>query len=148
MHTWCVMLYFVINILPTSTPSAKYMHQLSGSSLVQVMACCLSSTKPLPEPLLPYCELDSWEQISVKFASEFYDFHSRKCNWKCLLSKWRPFYSGGDESMYSCNPFIYICEASFTETWAFISPSANEIWLKDMNRVIYSIVWTNYYIIS
>ena len=38
--------------------------------------------KPLPEPMLPYCQLDSWEQISVKFEFEFYHFHSRKCIWK------------------------------------------------------------------
>ena len=55
------------------------------------MACRLFSAKPLPEPMLAYCQLDSWEQISVKFQSEFYHFHSRKCIWKCCLPEWRPF---------------------------------------------------------
>ena len=27
--------------------------------------------KPLPEPMLAYCQLDSWEQISVKFEFAF-----------------------------------------------------------------------------
>ena len=27
--------------------------------------------KPLSVPMLAYCQLDSWEQISVKFESEF-----------------------------------------------------------------------------
>ena len=44
------------------------------------MSCCLFSAKPLPEPMLVYCQLDSWEQISVK------------CNivphWLCACSKW------------------------------------------------------------
>ena len=44
-----------------------------------------------------YCQLDSWEHISVKFESEFYHFQSRKLNWKCCLPQWQPFYPGGDE---------------------------------------------------
>ena len=34
------------------------------------MACRLFGAKPLPEPMLVYCQLDSWEQISVKFESD------------------------------------------------------------------------------
>ena len=62
--------------------------------LVQVMVCCLFGAKPLPEPRLAYCQLDSLEQISVKFES----FHSRKCSWKCDLPKWWPFCPGGYDS--------------------------------------------------
>ena len=81
----------------SSPPSAAYIRQWTGSALVQVMACRLFGAKPLPEPMLVYCQLDSWEQISVKFESEFYHFRSRKCIWNCRLSKWRPFCLGGDE---------------------------------------------------
>ena len=42
--------------------------QWTGWALVQVMACRLFGAKP--EPMLVYCHLDSWEQISVKFESE------------------------------------------------------------------------------
>ena len=73
------------------------MRQWTGSSLFQVMACRLFGAKPLPEPMLIYCQLDSREQVSVKFESEFYHFHSRKCIWKCRLPIWRPFCPGGDE---------------------------------------------------
>ena len=73
------------------------MRQRTGSALVQLMACRLFGAKPLPKPMLTYCQLDSWEQISVKFESEFYHFHSRKCIWYCRLPKWRPFCPGGDE---------------------------------------------------
>ena len=41
----------------------------TGSALVQVMACRLFGTKPLPEPMLVYCQLDSREEISGRFKS-------------------------------------------------------------------------------
>ena len=49
------------------TPSAAYMLQWTGLALVQVMAYCLCGAKPLPEPMLPYCQLDPREKTSVKF---------------------------------------------------------------------------------
>ena len=55
--------------LNSSPPSAAYMHQGTGPALFQVMACRLFGAKPLPEPILAYCQIDSWEQISVKFES-------------------------------------------------------------------------------
>ena len=51
---------------------------MSWSALLQVMAWCLLGTKPLPEPMLTYCQL---EQISVKCSG----FHLWKCIWKCHL---------------------------------------------------------------
>ena len=73
------------------------MRQWTGSALVQVMACRLFGAKPLPEPMLAYCKLHPWEQISVKIETEFYQFHSRKCIWNCRLPKWWPFCPAGDE---------------------------------------------------
>ena len=49
-----------------SPPSAAYIHQWTRSALVQVTACRQTSDKPLPEPMLTYCELDSWLQIQWK----------------------------------------------------------------------------------
>ena len=83
--------------IKSSPPNATYMYQWTGSSLVQVMAYCLFVTKPLPESMPAYRQLDSWAQISMKFESQFYYFHSRKCIWKCRLLEWRPFCPGGDE---------------------------------------------------
>ena len=73
------------------------MRQWIRSALVPVMACRLFGAKPLLEPMLAYCLLDSWEQISMKFESEFYHFHSRKCNWNYRLLKGRLFCLGGDD---------------------------------------------------
>ena len=78
--------------LNSSPPSAR---QWNGSALLQIMACRLFGAKPLPEPMLAHCQLDPWEQNSVKFESECYHFHSRKYTWKCLLPEWRSFCSGG-----------------------------------------------------
>ena len=52
--------YFFYNmvLINSSSPSAAYMHQWTGSALVQVMACRLLSTKPLAEQMLAYCQLD------------------------------------------------------------------------------------------
>ena len=37
------------------------------------MVCRLFGAKPLPEPILTYCQ-SPYEQTSVKFESGFYDF--------------------------------------------------------------------------
>ena len=81
-------------------PSTAYMCQWSRSALVQVMACCPFGTKPLPEPMLAYCQLDSWEQISGRFEPELYHFlwkRLKECIWNCRLPKWQTFFTGGDE---------------------------------------------------
>ena len=62
-----------------------YMCHWSVSSLVQVMDCRLFSTKSSPEPMLTYCQLDSYEQNSLKFQSKFKHFHWLKCIWRCRL---------------------------------------------------------------
>ena len=79
----------------THLPLVPHMCQWTGPSWVQVMTCHLFGTKPLPEPMLAYCQLDSWEQISVKFESEFYHFLSRKCIWICRLPKIEAILSRG-----------------------------------------------------
>ena len=45
------------------------MHQQTGPSLMQIMACCLFSAKPLSEPMQANgcLDLSSWKQVSVKF---------------------------------------------------------------------------------
>ena len=96
--TWYLNQYFEnLEKRKLTHPSAAYMRQWTGSALVHIMACRLFGAKPLPEPMLAYCQLDSREQISVKFESEFYHFHSRKCIWNFRLPKCRPFCPGGDE---------------------------------------------------
>ena len=42
----------------SSPPSAAYMRQRTRCAMVQVMARRLFGAKPLPEPMLIYCQLD------------------------------------------------------------------------------------------
>ena len=88
-------LFFTVHVLHEHR--AAYMPPWIGSALVQIIACSLFGAKPLSKSKLVYYQLDSWEPISVKFESEFYNIRSQKCNWSCRLPKWRPFCPGGDE---------------------------------------------------
>ena len=63
--------------LNSSPSSGTYMGEWTRSALIQEMACRLFGTKPLPEPVLAYFQLDSWEQISMQFGSQFNHFHSK-----------------------------------------------------------------------
>ena len=47
-------------------PGDKCIKQWTGSSLDQIMACCLSCAKPLPDPMLVCFQLNPYSQISVK----------------------------------------------------------------------------------
>ena len=78
----------------SSPPSAAYMRQWTGSALVQIMACRLIGAKPLSEPMLTYCQLDLWEQTSVKFKSKYKTFHSWNFKWKCRLRSGDHFVQG------------------------------------------------------
>ena len=42
-------------------------------------------TKPLREPPLTYHRLDPKQQTSLKTESNYNNFQSRKCMWKCHL---------------------------------------------------------------
>ena len=91
---WLLMSWPITNYgIDSSPPSAAYMRQWTGSSLVQAIDCRLFGAKPLTEPMLASCQLDSCEHIAGKFESELYNLYSWKCNWKCRLPKWRPFFS-------------------------------------------------------
>ena len=54
---------------------------------LEILACCLVSTKSLSEPMLPYCQLNPDEHISVKLYLNFKSFVSMKCTLKCHLQK-------------------------------------------------------------
>ena len=49
------------NVLLSLGPRDANVCLLTGSSLLQLMGCCLCSTKPLTEPLLICHQLDRWE---------------------------------------------------------------------------------------
>ena len=65
-------------------PGDTYTRHLTGSSLVQVMACRLFGAKPLPDPMSDYYQLELRDKPQWNF-NQFKNFHWRKCIWKCRL---------------------------------------------------------------
>ena len=116
--------YLRLQCVNAYPPSAAYMRQWTGSTLVQVMACRLFGAQPLPEPMLAYCQLDSWEQLSVKFKSEYCHFHSRKCIRNCRLPKWRPFCPDG-KGLNKVLHKISTCTAPCFPDWFPTEPTHN-----------------------
>ena len=53
--------------------------------------------------MLEYCQLDPWEQTSVKFQSKFQHFHSRKCVWMCRLRNGGHFVSASMSVLGTCS---------------------------------------------
>ena len=86
-------------------PGDAYMRQSIRSSLVQVMACRLVGTKPLPEPVLIYSNLKAQEQTFVKLNEKHDAFHQRTCIWKCHLQFIGHFVSVplGQHQHFACN---------------------------------------------
>ena len=85
-------------MLNSSPQSVVYMRHRIGSAIVRVMACRLFGTKPLPEPMLNYCQLDPYQQTLVKIEwIKIQNFNSQKCIWKCRLPNGDNFLHGGDE---------------------------------------------------
>ena len=85
-----------ITILNSSPLGAAYIRQLIGSAKIQIMACCLFGAKPSSKPMLDYCQLDPWEQTSVKFFIKIQKFSFIKMHLKTSSAKWRPFCPGGE----------------------------------------------------
>ena len=76
-------------------PHYAYMCQWTGSVLVQIMACCLYSAKPLSEPMLVYCQLDpknEFQRISNQNTKLFIHanaFENIVCEMAAILSRGR-----------------------------------------------------------
>ena len=78
----------------SSPPSDAYMRQWIRSALVQITVCRLLGAKPLSKPMQDYCQLDPWEQTSVKFLSKYQTVHSLKCICKYHLRNGDHFVHG------------------------------------------------------
>ena len=88
--------------------SDAYMRQWIGSALVRVMGCHLSGAKPLPEPILPYCKLDHWEQTSVKFELKLNKIVIRENAFESVVCEMEAILSRGDELTYIVHILIGI----------------------------------------
>ena len=68
-----------------------YMCHWTGSLLVQVLACRLLGAKPLPEPVMTYCQLDQGIYYNW-ILFRFQNFSLNKMPFKMLSAKWWPFH--------------------------------------------------------
>ena len=99
-HMHCII--FSSASVNSSPPSATYMRRWIGSALVQVMAWRLFGAKPLPELMLPYCQLDPWEQLQWNSNRNMKKNHSSKCVWMCRLRNGGHFVQGEIDQNVMC----------------------------------------------
>ena len=85
-----------LQVLNSSPPRAAYMHQWTGSALVQVMTCRLFSTKPLPEQMLTHYHWTPRNKLQGNLNRK-QNFPSMKIYLKLAAAKWQPFCPGRDE---------------------------------------------------
>ena len=86
---WCFSCLFVILThggWALHVSVSKLGHQWS---LVQIMICHLFSAKPLLEPMLDCCWLDTLGQIWAQLLSKCNNTHTRK-SMKMWFAKWQP----------------------------------------------------------
>ena len=72
-------------VCPAEVPQITKLIVAPWAALIQLMACRLFSTKPSPQSMLTYCQLNPQEHITMKFYLKFKYFHSRKRIWKWRL---------------------------------------------------------------
>ena len=95
------------------------------------MACRLFGAKPLPEPVLTYCQLDLWQQISVKFELKYKTFHS----WKgiCLAFSYMQAQFQRQIGIDWCS----ICQYSYLGFFFFASFQIEMIWTCNFDYEIF-----------
>ena len=54
------------------------------NSLEAIFTGSVPDIKPLPKPIMTYCQSDPWEQTSVKLGSAYVHFCSRKYIWNVI----------------------------------------------------------------
>ena len=102
------------------------------------MACCLFRTKPLPEPMLANSQLDSWEQNSVKFKLEFYNFHIQENAFEIVVCQNGSHFGlgGGRLSLAGRIPRLIPVFCEFIVWTKFYHPSFHIVF----NIILYSTV--------
>ena len=74
------------------------MRQWTGSALIQVMACRLFGTKPLPEPMLTYCHLDPQEHTPVDFRTTYKKIFIQENAYEKVVCEMAAIFSRGEMS--------------------------------------------------
>ena len=81
-----------VSLVNSSHPSAVYIRQWTGSTLVPIMACHLFSAKPIAKPMLAYCQFDKFQWNVSQNTSIFIQanaFENIACKTVAILSRRR-----------------------------------------------------------
>ena len=99
--SWLLMFIFGFKHRYAHRRNIRYIHHTEAewliyvsenkSTLIQITVCCILGANPLSELVLAYYWLNLWEQISVKFESNWNNFHAKILNLKRMSATWRPF---------------------------------------------------------
>ena len=96
-NLWCADFYWYllsISFLNSYSPSAVYMHQRMGSTLVQIMACCLLGTKPLSKWMLVIVNWTLGNKLQWKFNQNF-NFFIHENAFENVICKMEAYFSRG-----------------------------------------------------
>ena len=107
----------------STPPSAVCMPQWTGSALVQVMAYHLFSTKPLPEPMLAYCQLRllgaNFSEILIEIPEmPTFNFQNSSWFWDSIKKMLNIWWNGKESSKLLLN-FPDFFFAYFKQKWRF-----------------------------
>ena len=85
------------HLFNSSPPSVAYMHLWTGSALVQIMACRMFGTKPLPEINAGLLSIGPLGTHLSEIRIEVQHISFMKMHLKLSSVKWRPFCPWGNE---------------------------------------------------
>ena len=80
-------------IIWTQPPSAPYVRLWTGSALDKVMACHLLGAKPLPQPMMTFCQLNPEDPTPMKSESKYKifihenEFENVVCEMTAIVSR-------------------------------------------------------------
>ena len=87
---------------------------------------CLFGNELLSKQMLVHCYSDSWdkswdfwEQISMKFESECYNCHTRKCIWKSWSAKQLPFFLSHYKLVVGIEDRVNYASHQLPQCWLF-----------------------------
>ena len=103
--------------------SGAYMCQQHRPSLVQIIACRLFDAKPLSEPMLEHCQMDTYEQTWVKFFHRNLNIFIYKMRLKMSTAKWRPFRLSLDSLITHNGQYLFMLFNKYMSSSFYINGS-------------------------
>ena len=91
----------------THLPLVPHLCVIESGSIGWDNGLSLYDAKPLSKPILGFCQLDPYEQTSVKFWSTI-ELFIQENSFENIVCEWRPFCRGADE-LTGCGRGALLC---------------------------------------